>query len=287
MSIADNIKNISQKNCSIVSVGLDSSLAKIPSFLKDNKRPSEIIFNFNKAIVDSTFDLVCAYKPNIAFYEAEGIEGMRALRKTVAYIKGRDKDIIVICDAKRADIGNTNVGYIKAIFEYFQFDAITVNPYLGEEALEPFLSMKDKGIIVLCRTSNPGAGEFQDLMVKHPDLGNTQLYKAVAFNVAAKWNNHKNCGLVVGATYPAELAEVRRIVKNIPLLIPGVGAQGGDIKKTVLAGQDNKGGGLIINSSRGIIFASSERDFAEAARMEANKLKLQINKWRKKHDKKK
>ncbi len=246
-------------------IGLDPVMDKIPESVKGNDR----FFKFNKQIIDATHDLVCAYKPNTAFYEAEGADGVAQLQKTTLYIKEKYPDIFILLDAKRADIGNTNEGSVKFAFDYLQADALTVHPYLGQEALKPFLRKNEKGIFVLCRTSNPGAEEFQDL-----ESSSTYLYEKVAFQVANQWNMKDNVGLVVGATYPRELEKVRRIAKNIPILIPGVGAQGGDLEKTVKAAERN----FIINSSRGIIFASDDEDFAEAARFEAEKLHTDIQK---------
>ena len=253
-----------------VCVGLDSELGKIPASVhqKAAGRISDAVVAFNRAIVDATKDIVCAYKPNGAFYEALGTSGINALLETILYIHKVAPDVPVILDAKRADIGNTNDGYVKAAFDFLQADAITVHPYLGAEALQPFLARGDKGIIVLCRTSNPGAGEFQDLTV----FGQGPLYRVVAWRVASKLNKNGNCALVVGATYPDELHEVRGLVGDMPILIPGIGAQGGDLEKTVRAGKNSRGRGMIINSSRGIIFASSGEDFAEAARRETLKL---------------
>ncbi len=185
-------------------------------------------------------------------------------------------DVPVILDAKDMDIGNTNTGYVRMAFEYCQADAITINPYLGMEAAQPFLDQKDKGIIVLCRTSNKGSGEFQDLLIK----SDMPLYQYVASRVAKYWNKNGNCALVVGATYPNELAQVRRIVGDMPILIPGIGVQGGDVEATVKAGRDSRGQGMIINASRSIIFASNGPDFAEAARRETLKLHNLINQYR-------
>lgn len=279
MNFQQKLENITKKNNSCVCVGLDSNFNRIPEFVKRNRSVSEAILYFNQQIIDATYDLVCAYKPNIAFYEAEGVDGLKALKKTVAYIKKKNPDIIVIADAKRADIGSTNLGYVKAIFDYFKFDALTVHPYLGKEALEPFLERKGKGIIVLCRTSNPGGGEFQDLIVDYKGK-QLPLYKVIAHQVVNEWNKNKNCALVVGATYPNELAEVRKIAGDMPFLIPGIGAQGGDVEKTIKAGKNSQGRGMIINSSRGIIFASSGKDFAQAARGKTEELKKLINKFR-------
>ena len=265
-----------------VCVGLDSDFSKIPQPLKDSVRSSpshieEVMVRFNQQVVDATHDLVCAYKPNSAFYEAQGDQGMRALARTVRHIKEQYPEIPVILDAKRADIGNTNDGYVQAAFDTLGVDAITVHPYLGKEALKPFLDRKDKGIIVLARTSNPGAGEFQDLPV---GASQEPLYRVIARNVAESWNKNGNCALVVGATYPRELAEVRGIVGDLPILIPGIGAQGGEVEATVNAGKDSRTWGMIVNSSRGIIFASKGADFAEAARKSTEQLRTEINKYR-------
>src|SRR3989338_494284 len=250
-----------------VCVGLDSDFSQIPQSLKDatpttslsaNLRDThieEVMFRFNQQIVDSTHDLVCAYKPNAAFYEAQGDQGLRALARTIRYIKEQHPDIPVILDVKRAD--------------------------LGKDALEPFLARKDKGIIVLVRTSNPGAGEFQDLYVSELiELSTTRLYKYVATKVSKEWNENENVGIVVGATYPTELAHIRKIVGDMPILIPGVGAQGGEVEATVTSGKDSRGWGMIINSSRGIIFASKGEDFAQAARKAAETLRGEVNKYR-------
>ena len=276
-----------------VCVGLDSEFGKIPESAHVGGNECEVhegntIVAFNHAIVEATKDIVCAYKPNAAFYEAHGAEGIAALHRTISDIHAIAPDVPVILDAKRADIGNTNAGYVKFAFDYLRADAITVHPYFGGEALEPFLAHVEKGIFVLCRTSNPGAGELQDHPVNTSPLevnplGNMQvsrqtpLYRQLAYKVANWWNKHGNCALVVGATYPDELREVRGLVGDMPILIPGIGAQGGDVEKTVSAGKDSRGWGMIINSSRGIIFASKGADFAEAARRETEKLRDMIN----------
>ena len=253
-------------------VGLDSELEKIPESIRQDRSRTTMVA-FNRAIVDATKDIVCAYKPNAAFYEARGDEGVAALRETAQYILDQAPDVPIILDAKRSDIDNTNNGYIDSIFHYLQMDAVTVHPCLGGESLKPFLARKDKGIIVLCRTSNKGAGELQDLVVD-----GEPLYKKVAHLVAEKWNANGNCGVVAGATYPKELAEVRKIVGDMPILIPGVGAQGGDLEKAVQAGKDSRGKGMILAAARSVIFASSGADFAEAARAEASKLHGVISK---------
>ena len=259
-----------------VCVGLDSDHAKIPEVLLGST-VCGAVSRFNQRIIDATSGLVCAYKPNIAFYAKHGDSGMLALKATIEYIKKVAPDVPVILDAKRADIGNTNTGYVGEVFSYYGADAVTVNPYFGKEALQPFLRMKEKGIIVLCRTSNPGAGEFQDLLIG----GYAPLYQIVARHVAEEWNSNGNCMLVVGvgATCLEELTKVRKIVGDMPILIPGIGKQGGDVEKTVKAGKDSQGGGIIINSSRKIIFASNGPDFAEAACRETQKLHDEISKY--------
>lgn len=265
------------KQSNFVCVGLDPAYELLPTTVKSRSSVEEALFVFNRYIVDATHDLVCAYKPNAAFYEVQGVEGLRALLRTVQYIKETYPHIPVILDAKRADIDSTNLGYVKAAFDIIRADAITVHPYLGKEALAPFLIRKEKGIIVLAKTSNRGAVEFQDL-----PIGDSQelLYQVVARQVANTWNSNGNCALVVGATYPADLKKVRTIIGDMPILIPGIGAQGAEIAATVAAGKDSRGQGMIINSSRGIIFASKEDDFAQAARKATEQLRTEINRYR-------
>lgn len=254
-------------------VGLDSDYEKLPKSIKGTA--SERIFKFNKAIIDSTHDMVCVYKPNSAFYEAKGTEGLEALIKTVKYIKENYPQIPVILDSKRGDIGNTNFGYLSSAFDEIKADAITLHPYLGRESIQPFLDRKDKGIIILVRTSNPGAGEFQDMKIN-----GEPLYLTVAKKIAKGWNTNGNIGMVVGAPYPKEIGAIRKAVGDIPFLIPGIGKQGGDIQSTVKAGMDSRTWGMIINSSRDILFASSDADFADAARKKAIELNEQINQAR-------
>lgn len=268
-----------------VCVGLDSQYDRIPEIVRKGVGIEKAMFRFNKKIVDATHDLVCAYKPQYAFYGALGEQGITALKKTVAYIHKKYPDIPVILDAKRNDIGNTAEQYAIEVFDTYGVDAVTVNPYLGFDGAEPFLKRKNKGVIVLCRTSNPGAGEFQDFIVNHPHLGKVPLYQAVAYQVAKKWNKNGNCCLVVGATYPEESVQVRKIAPDLPFLIPGIGKQGGDVEKTVKAGQDSQGSGMIINSSRGIIFASEGPDFAQTARRQTEVLRAMINQYRKASEK--
>ncbi len=253
-----------------VCVGLDSDYGKLPPVCKFNN-PLISIVAFNKAVIDATADLVCAYKPNLAFYIMHGSDGIQALSMTMDWIKKLAPDVPVILDAKFADIGNTNIGYAKFTFDYLGADAITLQPYLGKSALQPFLERKDKGCIILCRTSNPGAGEFQDMVSEQA------LYRRVAHKVARYWNGNQNCCLVAGATYPEELANIRASTGDLPLLIPGIGKQGGDLEATIQNGIDSKGQGIIINSSRGIIFASNGENFAAHARIETQKLHDDIN----------
>jgi len=234
----DKLNNASKKNNSLLCVGLDVDLSKAPQY--------KSIFDFNKAIIDATKDLVCAYKPNIAFYEMYGAKGLEELIKTIEYI--HKFDLPVILDAKRGDIGNSSAAYAKAVFEVYKADAVTVSPYMGEDSLKPFLDYKDKGVFVLCLTSNPGAKDFQ-----HP------IFK----DIAKKFGN---AGLVVGATRPEELKEIRKIAPNALLLIPGVGTQGGDLGSIVKIGGKN----IIINASRSIIYSENPGEAAKKLRDEIN-----------------
>lgn len=254
-------------------VGLDSDLEKIPEAIRKEDTRTTIVA-FNRRIVDVTSTIVCAYKLNPAFYEARGDEGWSALRETIAYILEAAPEVPVVLDAKRGDVAHTNQSYAASAFGHLRADAVTVNPYLGHEPLEPFFAHKDKGVIVLCHTSNPGAKEIQDVPVD----GGEQLYKFIARAAAEKWNKNGNCCLLVGATYPEELAEVRAIVGDMPILVAGIGAQDGDLEKTVRGGLDSKKRGLILNASRSIIFASRGDDFAEAARKKAEELHGAIRK---------
>jgi orotidine-5'-phosphate decarboxylase len=273
MKYTDKLAKIQKKNNSFVCVGLDTNVSKLPKFLLENRYPQ---FAFNKAIIDATHNFVCAYKPNSAFYEVQGEYGILQLKMTCDYLKEKYPQIPIILDVKRADIGESNERYDKFAFEYLGVDAITLHPYLGHEALEPFLKHEDKGCYILCRTSNPGAGEFQDLLV-----AGKPLYQVVAKQVAKVWNKNQNCGLVVGATYPSEIKTVRKIAPNLHFLIPGVGSQGGDLKKSVRFATNKTGDGFVISASRSIIFASNGEDFAQKAAEEARKLRDQINEVKK------
>lgn len=283
-------------------VGLDSARSKLPKSVVEGARVGNVNpqFAFNRRVVSDTADLVCAFKPNSAFYEEQGDKGIRALIDTVEYIHEHAPGVPVIVDAKRGDIDSTNDGYVKSVFDTIGADAITIHPTLGYEAMRPFLDRSDKGIIVLCRTSNKGAQEFQDAPVTvvkslagnyysipdeylresgltvndamYLEQATMPLYQFVAHRVAQKWNYNGNCGVVVGATYPEELGIVRVIVGDIPILIPGVGAQGGSAQQAVENGANSRGTGIVINNSRGIIFASGKDEYSsEAVRSAAQK----------------
>jgi orotidine-5'-phosphate decarboxylase len=256
-----------ERSNSLVCIGLDPEIERLPRDIAVQPSP---IFQFNKAIIDATADLVCAYKPQFAHYAAYEAEDQ--LERTIEYIHRSYPGIPVILDSKRGDVGNTAVRYAIEAFERYGADAVTVNPYLGGDSLEPFLQYEDRGVIVLCRTSNPGGRDLQDL-----DVGGRKLYQVVADMAARYWNTRGNCLLVVGATQPRELAEVREIVGKMPFLVPGVGAQGGDVALAVTNGQTDDGTGLIISSSRGILYAGSDDNFSTAARAAAEALRDQIN----------
>jgi orotidine-5'-phosphate decarboxylase len=270
MSWREKLETITVKNRSLLCVGLDSDVRKIPRFLQETS--THPLVDFNKAIIDATKDLVCAYKLNMAFYEAEGASGLQALEQTIHMIP---KDVLLILDGKRNDIGNTAQMYARSLFEVLKADAVTVNPYLGKDGVAPFLEYKDKCSFILCRTSNPSARDFQDLVVS-----SQPLYQVVAQKIK-DWNVNENCGAVVGATYPEELKVVRGILgESIPILIPGIGKQGGDVEKTVKYGTNAKKEMALINSSREIIFAGESEQFAEVSRTKAEALRDDINKYR-------
>ncbi len=264
MKFVEKLDAAVAKNKSLVCVGLDTSPELIPAGLS--------VLEFNKAIIDATSDLVCAYKPNIAFYEAQGEKGWDILHQTIQHIP---KNIPVIVDAKRGDIGNTADAYAMALFEKLGCDAVTVNPYLGQDSLEPFLKYAEKGVIILCRTSNKGAADLQSLPCQFE--GKTlPLYEVVAIK-ASRWNTNGNVALVIGATYPEELKTIRQTHPDLLVLIPGVGAQGGDLALAVKYGIDRHKRGIMINSSRQIIYASKGADFATAARKATLTLRDAIN----------
>ena len=266
MAFAEKLLAASRRNRSLLCVGLDPD----PSLM-----PVADIFEFNRAIVEATADLVCAYKPNLAFYEAAGIPGLEALRRTLECIPDY---IPVIGDAKRGDAQASSRFYARAMFDVWGFDAVTVNGYLGGDALEPFLAYRERGVLVLCRTSNPGARELQDLVSTPPYGGDSRpLFEWVAMRALA-WNDADNVGLVVGATYPDELRRVREICTSMPILVPGIGAQEGSLERSVEDGVDGQGRNLIISASRSVLSASRDRSgYQEAARAEAERLRSQIN----------
>ena len=269
MTFVEKYNQRADKINSLLCVGLDSDFNRLPARFKNLKQPQ---FAFNTWIIDQTNQYVSAYKPNIAFYEARGDQGWQELHLTIQYLRNKHPDIAIILDAKRADIGNTNQGYVAAIFDWLGADAVTLNPYLGGEALQPFLNRSDKGCIILCKTSNPNSGEFQDII----DATGKKVWEIVARQVATHWNNAGNCLLVIGATYPAELKKARQLIGEMTILIPGIGSQGGDIKAVISAGLNKKHKGLIINSSRGIIFAADPALAAKKLRDKINKCRASI-----------
>lgn len=254
MSVQKYLRRVADVD-SLLCVGLDADIDRIPERFKRSDTPQ---YDFNRWIIDQTHMHVSAYKPNTAFYEARGAAGWHELTLTARYLHETHPAIFTICDAKRGDIGNTNRGYARAIFDDLGFDAVTLHPYTGGAALAPFLERADKTCIILCRTSNPASDEFQNLQA-----GDKPLWQIVAENVRDTWNAHGNCMLVAGATYPEDLRTIRRIVGDMVLLVPGIGAQGGDIAEMLDAGLSPDGGGLIVNAGRSVIFAD---DPAQAAR---------------------
>jgi orotidine-5'-phosphate decarboxylase len=258
------------RNNSLVCVGLDPEVEKLPAHLRELPQP---IFEFNRRIVDATAEYACCYKPQFAHYAALGAEDQ--LLATIRYIHEKHPGLPVILDSKRGDIGSTAAKYAQESFERYGGDAATVNPYLGFDSIEPYLKWAGRGVIILCRTSNPGARDFQDL-----EAGGKRLYRHVAERVARDWNAGGQCMLVIGATYPQELAEIRAIVGDLPFLVPGVGAQGGDVAAAVRAGRTADGLGMVINSSRGIIYAGGGEGFADAARAATRTLRDEINQYR-------
>jgi orotidine-5'-phosphate decarboxylase len=270
MKFVEQLKAAWARNDSLVCVGLDPELEKFPAELAGVASP---IFQFNRAIIDATADLVCAYKPQFAHYAAYEAEDQ--LERTIEYIHQHHPGIPVILDAKRGDVGYTAQRYAIEAFERYGADAVTVNPYLGTDSLEPFLAYEDRGVIVLCRTSNPGAGDLQDL-----ETGGRKLFEVVAQLAASRWNSRGNSALVVGATYPRELAQVRALTGDMPFLVPGVGAQGGDVQAVVSNGQTAAGDGLMVSSSRAILYAASDDTWIQAARIATRSLRDRINQYR-------
>jgi orotidine-5'-phosphate decarboxylase len=266
MSFREKLTRAAERNRSLLCVGLDPDPARIPG---------GDIAGFLRAIVDATSDLVCAYKPNLAFYEQLGEAGYATLRDVMRAIPD---GIPTIADAKRGDVAHTAEAYARALFDEFGFDAATVNPYLGGDSVEPFVQRADRGVIIVCRTSNPGAGDVQDLLVDF-DGERRPLYEAVALKAKA-WDQHGNVGLVAGATYPDETRQLRALCPEMLFLVPGVGAQDGALADAVRAGLDERGAGIVVNASRSVAYASGADNFAEAARAEAERLRAAIEELR-------
>ena len=261
---------------SLLCIGIDPEPGRYPAGLADDP---DRVFAFGKAIVDATAEFVCAFKPQIAHFAAQGAED--ALERLIAHIHAAHPGIPVILDAKRGDIGSTARHYAAEAFDRYRADAVTANPYLGSDSLAPYLERADRGVVVLCRTSNPGAADLQDLLVADASGGTRPLYQRVAEKAARDWNANGNLALVVGATWPTQLGEVRAIVgPSMPLLVPGIGAQGGDLDAVLRQGLNAEGTGLIISSSRAILYASSAADFAEAAARQARDTRDAINRYR-------
>jgi orotidine-5'-phosphate decarboxylase len=267
MTFLDSLLETGRRNRSLLCVGLDPNARKLPAALRSAADP---IYAFCMAIVEATADLVCTFKPNIAFFEALGPAGIETLRRLIA---DRPHNVPVILDAKRGDMGSTAEAYAEAVFERLGADAVTLNPYLGSDSLAPFLRHADKGCLVLCKTSNPGSADLQELEL----AAGGPLYLEVARRARDDWNGNRNLGLVVGATYPGVLAQVRDLCPDLPLLVPGVGAQGGELAAATRAAVDSQGERAIISASRSILYAGDGPNFADAARQEALRLREEIN----------
>ena len=271
MSFMQDLRTRWTQADSLVCVGLDPEPAKFPASFAGNP---DAVFAFCRDIVDATAPYVCAFKPQIAHFAALGAED--ALQRLIAHIHAAHAGIPVILDSKRGDIGSTAQHYATEAFDRYAADAVTANPYLGRDSVQPFLDRADRGVVILCRTSNPGAGDLQDLLID-----GRPLYQHVAEKVAREWNTNGNCSLVVGATWPEQLREVRAIVGDaVPFLVPGVGAQGGDVQAVVSHAKSSDGTGLIVSSSRAVLYASSGADYAQAAAAEARRLRDEINRYR-------
>ena len=259
----------------LVCVGLDPEPSKFPTRFNDH---TDAVFAFCRDIVDATAPYVCAFKPQIAHFAALGAED--ALARLIAHIHTAHPGTPVILDSKRGDIGSTARHYASEAFDRYAADAVTANPYLGRDSVEPFLERSDRGVVILCRTSNPGAGDLQDLVVNGDDGTQRPLYQQVARTIARDWNGHGNCMVVVGATWPEQLREVRAIVGDMPFLVPGVGAQGGDVQAVVENARTADGTGLVVSSSRAVLYASAGEDYADAAADAARALRDEINRYR-------
>ena len=276
MTFIEKLRARWQQADSLVCVGLDPDPAKLPDAFVDDE---DALFSFCRDIVDATAGYACAFKPQIAYFAAHN-GGEAALQRLIAHVNGAHPDVPVILDAKRGDIGSTAAQYAVEAFERYGADAVTLNPYMGRDSADPFLQYNDRGCVFLCHTSNPGARDFQELTVPDGSGGGEPLYQRIARTIAGEWNADGNCALVVGATFPEELKVIRGIVGDMPLLIPGIGAQGGDIEAVVRNGRTADGTGLVINSSRGILYASSGAGYAEAAADAARDLRDAINRHR-------
>jgi orotidine-5'-phosphate decarboxylase len=270
MAFIDDIRRRWSEANTLVCVGLDPEPAKFPARLREDP---DAVFAFCRDIVDATADLAACFKPQIAHFAALGAES--ALQRLIRHVHEAHPGVPVILDAKRGDIGSTAQHYAAEAFDRYGADAVTLNPYLGRDSVQPFLERADKGVVLLCRTSNPGARDFQDL-----DCGGAPLYQRVAETIARDWNGNGNCLLVTGATWPQELAAVRALVGDMPFLVPGIGAQGGDVEAVLSNGKTSDGAGLLVSSSRAILYAGNGPDFADAARGAALALRDQINRYR-------
>ena len=272
MTFTTKLANAIRQHDSLLCVGLDPDIGRFPGVLQGR---SDAVFEFCRAIIDATASYACAFKPQIAYFAALAAEDQ--LQAICDYLNQNYPDIPIVLDAKRGDIGATAEQYAREAFERYKADAVTVNPYMGFDSIEPYLQWNEKGVIVLCRTSNPGGSDLQSLLVD-----GQPLYQHVARLVAQQWNRNGQCALVVGATFPQEIAEVRKIVGEMPLLVPGIGAQGGDIEATVLAGQTRDGAGMMINSSRAILYSKQVdgEGFADAAARVARETRDAINEFR-------
>jgi len=275
MNFLEKLIMVSRQHNSLLCVGLDPEPDRFPAHLR-SMPVAQAVVHFCQAIIDATAPYVCAYKPNLAFFEVLGPEGMYVFQEVLRAIPA---PVPIIADAKRGDLGNTARNYAAALFDVYGCDAVTVNPYLGYDSVAPFLAYQQKGVLLLCRTSNPSAHDFQDLPVQGEKGQVRPLYEVVARRVQS-WNEAGNCGLVVGATYPQELRAIRALCPNMPILIPGVGVQGGDLEASVIAGVDAMGEKAIIAVSRSVLYAGSGNDFATVAANEARLLRDRINKAR-------
>ena len=265
-SFASKLDDVAAKKKTLVCVGLDPDPRRIPI---------DDVGEFNKRIIDATHPLVAAYKPQLAYYEALGMPGMHALEQTIEHIRDVAPEVLIVGDGKRGDMGPTAAAYASAMFDVWEFDVVTVNAYQGSDTVEPFLQYPGRGVFIVCRTSNPSSRDFQDLRIA--EEGSPRLYEKIA-DAAERWDIGGNIGLVVGATFPKELRLLRAAHQTLPILVPGVGAQGGDVAEAARAGVDGNGRGMLINSSRGITYASSDPvDYPRYARVACDSLRRQIN----------